>query len=93
MTIRPCTIAFALSLLATVVSAETPPPASDNRPDAPLEAFAGQVGVDLSQKAVLADLAATPRIGLPELQSCLGDFDPNNGRAPHEGHSHGPIDQ
>jgi len=92
MTIRPCAIAVAFSLLATAVSAETPPPASDNRPDAALEAFAGQVGVDLSRKAVLADLAATPRIGLPEIQSCLGDFDPHDGRESHEGHSHGPID-
>jgi len=91
MTIRSCAIAFAFSLLATAVSAETPP-ASDNRPDAALEAFAGQVGVDLSRKAVLADLAATPRIGLPEIQGCLGDFDPHDGREPHEGHSHGPID-
>jgi hypothetical protein len=73
MAMRPCAIAFALSLLATAVLAEPPPPAADNRPDAALEAFAVQVGVDLSQKAVLADLAATPRIGLPEIQGCLGE--------------------
>jgi len=52
MTIRSCAIAVTVSLLATAVSAETPPPASDNRPDAVLEAFAGQLGVDLSLKAV-----------------------------------------
>jgi len=88
---RPCAIAFALSLLATAVCAE-PPPAAEHRPDAALEAFVVQVGVDLSQKAVLADLAAMPRIRLPEIQACLGDFDPHDAREPHEGHSHGPFD-
>jgi len=92
MTARSCAIAFAFSLLATAISAEPPPPAADNRPDAALEAFVAQVGVDLSQKAVLADLAATPRARLPEIQGCLGDFDPHDAREPHEGHSHGPFD-
>ena len=92
MAMRPCAIAFALSLLATAVSAEPPPPAAGNRPDAALEAFVAEVGVDLSQKAVLADLAAMPRVRLPEIQGCLGDFDPHDAREPHEGHSHGPFD-
>jgi len=52
MTLRSCAIAFTVSLLATAVSAETPPPAWDNRPDAALEAFADQVGVDFSRNAV-----------------------------------------
>jgi len=67
MTARSCAIAFAFSLLATAVCAEPPPLAVEHRPDAPdaaLEAFVAQVGVDLSQKAVLADLAATPRVRL-----------------------------
>jgi len=92
MTARSCAIGFAFSLLATAVCAEPPPPASEHRPDAALEAFVAQVGVDLSRKAVLADLAATPRVRLPEVQGCLGDFDPHDAREPHEGHSHGPFD-
>jgi len=89
---RPCANAFALSLPATAVCAGPPPLAWDNRPDAAPEAFVAQVGVDLSQKAVLADLAAMPRIRLPEIQGGLGDFDPHDAREPHEGHSHGPFD-
>jgi len=85
-------MAFAFSLLANAVSAETPPPASNSRQDAALEVFVAQVGIDLSQKAVLADLRAMPRIRLPEIQGCLGDFDPHDTREPHEGHSHGPFD-
>jgi len=85
-------MAFAFSLLATAVCAEPPPLASNSRQDAALEAFVAQVGVDLSQKAVLADLAAMPRIRLREIQGCLGDFDPHDAREPHEGHSHGPFD-
>jgi len=92
MTTRSCAIVFAFSLLATAVCAEPLPPAADNRPDAALEAFVAEVGVDLSQKAVLADLAAMPRIRLPEVQGCLGDFDPHDAREPHEGHSHGPFE-
>ena len=93
MKARSCAIAFAFSLLATAVCAEPPLLASEHRPpDAALEAFVAQVGVDLSQTAVLADLAATPRIRLPEIQGCLGDFDPHDGGEPHEGHSHGPFD-
>jgi len=92
MTTRPCATAFALSLLATAVSAGPPPPAAGNRPDVALEAFVAEVGVDLSQKTVLSDLAATPRIRLPEIQGCLGDFDPHDAREPHEGHSHRPFD-
>jgi len=83
---------LAFYLLATAVSAESPPPAAEHRPDAALEAFVAQVGVDLSQQAVLADLAATPRIRLPQIQGCLGDFDTHDARKPHEGHSHGPFD-
>jgi len=92
MTARSCAIAFAFSLLATAVRAEPPPLASENRPDAALEAFVAQVGIDLSRKAVLADLAAMPRIRLPEIQGCLGDFDPHRASEPDEGHSHGTSD-
>jgi len=85
-------MAFALSLLANAVSAETPPPATNSRQDAALEAFVAQVSIDLSQKTVLSDLRATPRIRLPETQGCLGDFDPLDGGELHEGRSHGPFD-
>jgi len=91
MNTRSCAIVFAFTLFATAVCAEPLPPAADNRPDAGLEAFVAQVGVDLSQNAVLADLAAMPRIRLPDIQGCLGDFDPHDAGEAREGHALVPF--
>jgi len=85
-------MASSFSLLASAVSAETPPPAANSRQDAALEALVAQVGTDLSQTAVLSDLRATPGMRLREIQGCIGDFDPHDAREHHEGHSHGPVD-